>query len=311
MFYSFLYILFALVMTLIIGGLIGALIKILSGSLRESFPLTPRRRVSHLVCDSLERLDDTVFRRVFFAVLLSPIIWQVWSEKDEEDLSLTGFWVLPSIVLLFELVAIYWLIKLVICNVKRDIIVMQLDEEQRRWDPNLANPKVFVIKRDTVPDAVELYDRITRACYERGISLLQYTNFEWPVYRHSLSRMNSEAVLEEVPNPKAVAMGDAVLWLDIGEQSKAMRLELDEARALGRMIVHLTYYQGGGNDFMVEAESGILKRIPKSDVPECVRDLFHLFFISKQVRQPDTQRCMQPEVKPMISQEAIDGDREE
>lgn len=268
----------------------------LSYSLYAQSPLTPWSRVSHLICNSDDGLEHTVNR---FLILT---LFGVMLLHNEGRPFLIVF-------LLIGAVLIGAMIRSGVRAGHRKAIAEQILKEQQRWDSEHENPKVFVIKRDTMPDAVELYDLITLACYESGISVLQYTDFKWPDYHHYLTGTGNPAV-GRVPNPGAVAIADAVLWLDIGEQSKAMKSELDEARKLDRMIIRLAYCLGSGKDFMLESESGILTRVPKTEVPRCVRDLFHQFFISQQVRQLDTPKWTQLDLIPTIPEEGMNKDRE-
>jgi hypothetical protein len=152
---------------------------------------------------------------------------------------------------------------------RRETLAKQIHEERQTWDPRDANTKIFVSRRDAVPAAVELFDELVRHSYRHGLTLLQYTDFEWPTYVHRIMGPSQNAYPLPNSNPQSVAKAKALLWLDFGQTSDAMRSELEEAKRLGLPRVHVSLRDRP--DVMAVGEVGGQARdVQRSAVPEAV-----------------------------------------
>src|SRR5690348_16232790 len=136
--------------------------KILQGRETIIWPLTAVSRVNHLLCDSDERLDDEISTSAFYALMLLPIsiwtlTWPASGELQHPIIARIATFASPSCAA--------WSfgqsVRCAIRHIHRTALQEQLRQERSRWDPAAANPRLFVSRRDTKPEAVMLFDRIT------------------------------------------------------------------------------------------------------------------------------------------------------
>jgi len=237
--------------------------------LRTMWPLTPAGRVDHVLCDSDEKLRHEASESVQYAVMLTPMTLPFWLLAPGPD---THRWLILSLRALAPLLLGTAAIKVrqyTSRYLHRETLAEQIHEERQIWDARGANTKVFVSRRDAVPAAVELFDELVRHLYRHKLTLIQYTDFEWPTYAHRIMGPSQNIYPWPNCNPQSVGMAKVLLWLDFGQTSYAMRLELKEAKRLGLPLVHVSLQDR--LDVMTVGEVGGQDReVQRSAVPEAV-----------------------------------------
>ena len=138
----------------------------------------------------------------------------------------------------------------------RDAIASQLLAERERGDSSGGNTRIFVCRRDREPVARMLFDSMTVGCYRHGMTVLQYTDLEWPTYHLTESRVNKTFTLEGRSNPAVVTLASLVVWLDIGETSPAMKGELHVARKMQMAIVRIHCMSDMRDKFVITGSNG-------------------------------------------------------
>lgn len=267
----------ALVLAFVVQRFIFSGTAQLSHSFHSRLPLTPQRRVDHVLCDFEKQLENRISWFLIFIIFGAIRLYAYWSE--ERSLRI-GF-------IIVAIIAIGITIRFGIRNGHRKAITEQLKAERCEFDPEQKNPKVFVSKRDVLPRAVQLFDCLTRACYARGLTVLQYSDFEWATYSETVTPVHkSPIVIKHKNNPQVVAMANVVLWLDIGKQSKAMKAELNEASKRRLKVVRLGECSTDHDDFIIETGGGMPNYVRKTDAPEYLGDLLRQI-VSDQMRSKD------------------------
>jgi hypothetical protein len=262
------YILIIPLIRLAISLSLSGLATLFGRSSYHRWSLTPERRVGHRLCDSGE--DYNFGFILLMCLLLMPISYSAWTDHEHSGFLL---WLGRFMGLLLGAFAIRSITLLVINEVQKAAIGRHISEERRRWDPESKNPKLYVIRRDIEPICVALFDRISRRCYERGISVLQYTEMEWPRYRHRVAPYAlsfASSIATPVPNPESVGKASAVVWLDMGVPSEAVILELECANKLGLPVIRFAPRDGEEDEFMIEFQA---RTIVVSSLPEAEKAL--------------------------------------
>jgi hypothetical protein len=225
--------------------------------------LTSEERVDHLICNSDDAFIEYIgkfFAAGLFCLPLSVLGWLHTSEDSWRPILWCLRVVSPGILLLCCIGTVRTMMR----AVKRKRIITSLNAERDRMEPHLTNPRIFVSRRDSEQLARVLFDQMTAACYRRAMTVLQYSDFDWPYYQErwpaggqGYSETMPEAYSQAAPNPSAVRAATILVWLDIGRTSKAMQLELDTARQAHIPVVRLHRLSDGSESIAVSRGSQI------------------------------------------------------
>jgi hypothetical protein len=198
--------------------------------------LSPEERVDHLICNSDDAFIEHIgkfFGLGLFCLPLSVLGWLHTYEDTWGPLLWSLRTVSPAIFLFCSIGTV----RAVLRAVKRKRIITSLNTERDRMDPLSRNPRIFISRRDSERLARVLFDRMTAACYRRGMTVLQYSDFAWPYYNkrwpaggQGYSENLPEPYSQSRSNPDAVRAASILVWLDIGKNSPAVQLELETAR---------------------------------------------------------------------------------
>lgn len=222
----------------------------------EPWQLTAKQRVDHILCDSDDAFIESIGSLLgvgFFVLPLSVFGWLPTSE----DIWAPVLWCLRLVSPGILLLCCVGTIRAIVRAGYRKRILISLNAERDRMDPHSTHPKIFVSRRDSKQLARDLFDRITVACYQRAMTVLQYSDFVWPYYekRWPAQGLHPDAPPQEysaaLPNPNAVRAASILVWLDVGETSQAMQLELDAARQTRIPVVRLQRSTVGPMSFVV------------------------------------------------------------
>jgi hypothetical protein len=217
-------------------------------------PLTPDERVSHLLCDSDVSVQQQIGNFCGLAVFGLLLTLPAWQEANN-DVFRPVLWCLRLFSPVITVGCFIATIRFIWRAVHRHHIQAKLEAERKRWDPLQGNLRIFVSRRDREPIARILFDAITVRCYRSHLTVLQYTDFSWPSYHMRESRVNKDLTWEGEPNPGVVRKASLLVWLDIGETSDAMKLELAVARKWLRPVVRIHRVTGAADNFAVTAPS--------------------------------------------------------
>jgi len=222
----------------------------------QFWTLSPEERVNHLLCDSEVRRRDDIQRNIAFVLMLSPLTYFLWGARSEAPEHPIALWVLRFILPLFVTWTGIQIIRVILRIVHRESLFELLREERRHWDPANTNSRVFVVRRDSCATVKLLFHDLTRVCYSRGITLLQYMDFAWPQYalRENFPAPSGNIYYWAYPHPEAVADADVVLWLDISETSENMEMELHFAERSRVPIVRVTSSDKKKKEFIISSE---------------------------------------------------------
>jgi hypothetical protein len=218
-------------------------------------PLTADERVSHILCDSDEDYAERIARCFGVAVFCLPFTLFGWLQRSS-DLLGPFLWPFLLSAPAFLVLCFIGITRFILRAAHRYRIAVRLSAERKQWDPVCSNPGIFVSRRDSDPTAMALFDALTMSCYRRGLTVLQYTDFEWPVYRMGESPVNKDLSTLEHPNPNAVRKARAVVWLDIGKTSRPMRQELEVARRRDLPMIRVRQAEKASGTFRVTDAAG-------------------------------------------------------
>jgi hypothetical protein len=235
--------------------------------------LTPKERVDHLLCNSDDGFNENIgkfFGAGGFVLPLSVVGWL----HNSADTWGPMLWCLrvvsPGIILLCCIGTLRTLMR----EVRRTRIRTILNAERDRMDPDSKNPRIFVSRRDSEELARILFDQITTACYVRAMTVLQYSDFDWPSYNRrwpaggqGYSDAMPEPYWQAIPNPGAVRAASILVWLDIGKTSKPMQLELETARQAHIPLVRLHPVGAGAESIEVSQGSHIYGTATLETIP--------------------------------------------
>jgi hypothetical protein len=218
--------------------------------------LTFDERVDHLICNTDDAFIENISRFFGVGIFLLPLSVLGWLLKSEDTWG-PILWCLrvvgPGIILL----CCVGTLRTVVRAVRRKRIRTMLVAERDRMDPHSTNPRIFVSRRDSQRRARVLFDLITAACYRWGMTVLQYTDFDWPFYveRFPASGIHPDAMpqpySQSMPNPDAVRAASVLVWLDIGNTSPPMQLELEAARESHIPVVRLHRLSEGSESIVI------------------------------------------------------------
>jgi hypothetical protein len=193
---------------------------------KDTRPITPAERVSHVLTESGQklRLEVTTGAR---ALLLAEAFRELW----------TG-WVPTSVVGLAVLFTFAQAAKLIVYTFRRSRLIGRLVSESA---PNNVpkNRRTFVIHRDVDRESVIMFDTLSRLSANTCTSIIQYSEIAWPQYRNIQSNYSGRTIPTPFPSPESVAKAAAVVWLDLAPSSPATESELAEAKRLSLPIVRI------------------------------------------------------------------------
>jgi len=211
--------------------------------------LTPDERVDQLLCNSDDAFIENIGRFSGLGIGMLPLSVFGWLLRSEDTWG-PIVWSLRTVGPGIVLLCCVGIMRAGMRAIRRKRIREMLIAERARMDPHSRNQRIFVSRRDSKQQARVLFDLVTAACYRRGMTVLQYSDFDWPYYirRWPAHGIHPEALTLEyshaVDNPGAVRAASILLWLDIGKTSPPMRLELEIARQAHIPVVRLRLCEG-------------------------------------------------------------------
>jgi hypothetical protein len=112
--------------------------------------------------------------------------------------------------------------------------------------------------------------------------VIQYIDFAWPSYHEQFTLVNQTPVTSSEPNPASARLSLAVLWIDIGKRSKAMRLELKEAQSLQIPVVRVSPASVDSMDSNILSPPAVVFRVSSIELPESVaREILRLLRLGR------------------------------